>query len=72
MVTKTVRIAAHLGKLKRNSKKRTRGLRMKDISTDRTIVRTRSGKKEAIQKLKIISPMKVRTFNNGLFDRDGN
>jgi hypothetical protein len=71
MVTKTVRIAAHLGKLKRNSKKRTRGLRMKDISTDRTSVSTRAGKNEAIQKLKIISPIKARTFMRGLLEIEG-
>jgi hypothetical protein len=54
--------------LKRNSKNRTRGLRMNDMSVEIMRVRTRSGKKEAIQNPKIINPTITRTFMNGLLD----
>jgi hypothetical protein len=57
-------------RLSLDSKKRTSGLSMNAMRVERISVKTRSGKNDAIQKRKIISPKKAMTLRNGLFDRE--
>jgi hypothetical protein len=51
-----------------NSKNLTSGLSMNATSVEMMRVKTRSGKNDAIQKRKMISPKNARTFINGLLD----
>jgi len=65
---KTTPMAAPRFKLNLNSKIRTSGRRINAMSVERMSVKTRSGKKEAIQKRIMMRPKKAMTFINGLLD----